>query len=137
MYANLKYANKLTDSVTDVTLGSGTCIYFKRIRIVALSLANYFESVSEFDYLNQTSDLKSIEDDMDEDNESATDEPSDLMESELEKDSDCTIVKSPPYYWSIFEELTLCLFRSHALELILHAYNVGRYKYFLQLSFEL
>lgn len=91
---------------------------------MALDLATYFEMASEFDYLSQANDRKSVEDiDLDDDiDESIADEPS--LDAEVGKDPEDMIVKTPPFYWSIFKELTLCLFRSHAFKLVTHANEV-------------
>ncbi len=105
----------------------GFKIFIKRLRILTFYLANYFEMVASFDYLNKP--ISKLEEDlMDEENdesEIAEADESKIEPSLSEKSKDCSIIKSPFYYRSVFKEYTLCIFRSYALKLVYHAFNVS------------
>ncbi len=132
VHANIKYVNRLIDMFEQVIDDSGFYIYVKRLRLLIFYLANYFEIVTSFEYLNQPI-ARSNEDEMDQDNDESMQDDSELAEADVsrnepsssENNKECSIIKSAPYYRSIFKEYTLCLFRSHALKLVYHANKVN------------
>ena len=123
IHASLKYANRITYS-SDIDMKSSFLIYFQRIRIICYYLANYYELIGGFEYFDQLKN-KSTDDDVDDDDESIMDESNDIETDIQSKVTDNSIIKSAPYYWSMFKELTLHLFKNHALKIAIHAYKVN------------
>lgn len=70
---------------------------------------------------------KSLEDNVDDDDESIMDESNDNLDLNMSqsRQNDNLIIKAAPYYWSIFKDLTLNLFENHALKIAFQAYKVS------------
>jgi len=114
IYSSLKATNKQIEKQEE--LSDDLVAYLKRIRIVCFYLANYFEMANGFKSLPAPQGKEENDEDddgMDESNEA------------LPVEEDERVIRSAPYYWSMFNELTFCLYRDYSLRLVTHACQIG------------
>ena len=115
---------------------------FKRLRILCLTLSEYFERLSSFDFENIRSKENEIESDDDPDTdedsheESNEEDESREMEEEpirtetksvtsIQKTDSTNIIKSSSYYRSMLREYTLNIFKFYSLDFISKALKIG------------
>ena len=114
VYSSLKATNKQIEK--QEALSDEFVAYLKRIRIVCFYLANYFEMANGFKSLptpQVKEENEEDEDEMEESNEAPT----------VEEDE--RVIRTAPYYWSMFNELTFCLYRDYSLRLVARACQIG------------